>query len=65
MSDRRGRSTISPDAPKTWAIWRATFRGSSLGYLSIRGVVVLRHVSFAEACATYPDIRIERMASLG
>lgn len=57
--------TISPYAVTTWAIWRPTFRGSTLGYLSIRGVVVLRHVNFAEASARYPDIRIERMPAWG
>lgn len=42
-------STISPHAAVTWAIWRPTFRGATLGYLAIRGVVVLRHVRLREA----------------
>ena len=60
-----GAATISPHATVTWAIWRPTFRGSTLGYLAIRGVVVLRHVALAEARERYSDIRIERMPSLG
>lgn len=60
-----GSQSISPHAAVTWAIWRPTFRGSTLGYLCIRGVVVLRHVTFAEARERYHDIRIERMPSLG
>ena len=60
-----GSQLISPHATVTWAIWRPTFRGSTLGYLSIRGVVVLRHVTFDEAREQYHDIRIERMPSLG
>ena len=66
MPDNRNSvSTISPRASVTWAIWRPTFRGSSFGYLAIRGVVVLRHVKLAEARKRYSDIRIERMPSLG
>lgn len=66
MPDKRNAvSTISPRASVTWAVWRPTFLGSSLGYLAIRGVVVLRHVTLAEARKRYPDIRIERMPSLG
>ena len=65
MPDKRNASTISPHAVTTWAIWRPTFQGATLGYLAIRGVVVLRHVTFAEACDRYSDIRIERMPSLG
>lgn len=62
---RRVALASRPQAAMTWAIWRPTFRGASLGYLAIRGVVVLRHVTFAEACERYPDILIERMPSLG
>ena len=59
-----GVGGISYNAPRTWAVWRPTFRGATLGYLSVRGVVVLRHVTLDEARERHPDIRIERMPSL-